>query len=655
MYAGFSLIVIMFIVTVLLMIDGMNNIYAKFETVTQSSLPLVANSNKTSVQLLSADKLFKDYLTSDDHSRMEQIRQEFSQSQALFSDTFKDLQTVSRDYPQAQQNIEALKQVEASYFSEAQLAMDNYRDMFEAESRVVKSSRDFQRMNIELTVGMKEYVSKQSSISVKLMAKSYFSKLEDAQKITADALSSLDTELVQKAVTKNKKAVTHLNYAFNGLSAQSPELKEKFGSAVEKFTRDIGMTGGVLDQYNEFLHARHKLYQNIANLTQQVDQAMEILGQFNELATQELDSSLSEAGAIYSDGLVKATVIGIGVVIIAALIGFNIARSVRMPLTQILSTLENLANGDMTKRIENRYNNEFAQVAGHINTLADNLHNILVKLNGASDNLTGAANTNQATSSSAQEQLSNQREQTANVATAMTEMEHSVVEVAQSAQSTSEKVQLVENASESGRQIMSTNITTINQLEVRLNESVSAVAELQQMSGQIGSILDVIQNIAEQTNLLALNAAIEAARAGEQGRGFAVVADEVRVLAQKTSESTSEIEGMINDLQKSSKGASQVIQSCMQDMELSVSQASQANSSMEEIQALILEISQMSSHISHAAAEQSKTTSDIARNLEDINLIAEKSHQAMSEIASVSTTLTGLAQEQSELVHQFKL
>ncbi|MFA0230565.1 methyl-accepting chemotaxis protein, partial [Vibrio sp. 10N.261.45.A7] len=498
-------------------------------------------------------------------------------------------------------------------------------------------------------------VADQKSISVKVMAKSYFIKLQDAEVITSDALASSDVAFVQKAVNQNKKAVTHLNYAYRGLSTQLPALKNVFDESVQKFTKDVGQKGGVLDKHNNYLQAKQALYVNIANLAVEVDQAMAVLDSFNVTAEEQLNSSLADASGIYDKGLFNAIAIGIVVTVFAAAIGYHIAHSVREPLTRILGTLEGLTEGDMTQRIDIRYDNEFSRVSRHINTLADNLHNILVKLNDASDDLTKTASVNQKTSSETQAQLNSQREQTATVATAMTEMSHSVQEVANSAQSSLTMVQQVESASESGRQIMNTNISTINQLEVRLTESVGAVGELQQMSSQIGSILDVIRGIAEQTNLLALNAAIEAARAGEQGRGFAVVADEVRVLAQKTTQSTSEIETMISNLQSSSKTASNVIESCMSDMDMSVQQASSANSAMEEIQALILEISHMSTHISQAAAEQSETSGDIARNIEDINHIADKSYQAMSSIAEASQNLTILANQQGDLVHQFKL
>ncbi|PMM98346.1 chemotaxis protein [Vibrio lentus] len=655
MYAGFALIIIMFAVTITIMMNSMNQIHSNFESVSETSLPLVALSNQTSVQLLSADKSFKDFLTTQNAERMSAMRTEFAASQNSFSQVLGSLEAASQNNASLTERIVQLRAMEERYFAEADEAMNNYVAMFEAQEQVQKASRDFQRLHSELTVGMKEYVADQKSISVKVMAKSYFIKLQDAEVITSDALASSDVPFVQKAVNQNKKAVTHLNYAYRGLSTQLPALKNVFDESVQKFTKDVGQKGGVLDKHNNYLKAKEALYINIANLAVEIDQAMAVLDSFNVTAEEQLNSSLADASSIYDKGLFNAIAIGIVVTVFAAAIGYHIAHSVREPLTRILGTLEGLTEGDMTQRIDIRYDNEFSRVSRHINTLADNLRNILVKLNDASDDLTKTASVNQKTSSETQVQLNSQREQTATVATAMTEMSHSVQEVANSAQSSLTMVQQVESASESGRQIMNTNISTINKLEARLTESVSAVGELQQMSSQIGSILDVIRGIAEQTNLLALNAAIEAARAGEQGRGFAVVADEVRVLAQKTTQSTSEIETMISNLQSSSKTASNVIESCMSDMDMSVEQASSANSAMEEIQALILEISHMSTHISQAAAEQSETSGDIARNIEDINHIADKSYQAMSSIAEASQNLTILANQQGDLVHQFKL
>ena len=655
MYAGFALIIIMFAVTITIMMNSMNQIHSNFESVSETSLPLVALSNQTSVQLLSADKSFKDFLTTQNTERMSAMRTEFAASKDAFSEVLGRLSVASGNNAALVDRITQLRTMEERYFAEAAEAMNNYLAMFEAQEQVQKASRDFQRLHSELTVGMKEYVADQKSISVKVMAKSYFIKLQDAEVITSDALASSDVAFVQKAVNQNKKAVTHLNYAYRGLSTQLPALKNVFDESVQKFTKDVGQKGGVLDKHNNYLQAKQALYVNIANLAVEIDQAMAVLDSFNVTAEEQLNASLADASSIYDKGLFNAIAIGIVVTVFAAAIGYHIAHSVREPLTRILGTLEGLTEGDMTQRIDIRYDNEFSRVSRHINTLADNLHNILVKLNDASDDLTKTASVNQKTSSETQVQLNSQREQTATVATAMTEMSHSVQEVANSAQSSLGMVQQVESASESGRQIMNTNISTINQLEVRLTESVSAVGELQQMSSKIGSILDVIRGIAEQTNLLALNAAIEAARAGEQGRGFAVVADEVRVLAQKTTQSTSEIETMISNLQSSSKAASNVIESCMNDMDMSVEQASSANSAMEEIQALIMEISHMSTHISQAAAEQSETSGDIARNIEDINHIADASYQAMSSIAEASQNLTILANQQGDLVHQFKL
>ncbi len=655
MYAGFVLIIVMFAITISITINGMRSIHQNFEGVTSSVLPLVSLSNQTSVQLLSADKSFKDFLTTQDSTIMETRRDEFRKAQQSFQSVLEQLAAASRAYPSLNDQIYALRQLETRYFNEAYDAMDNYQAMFSAQETVQQSTRQFQRLHSSLSVGMRELVDQQTSVSIKMMANGYFMRLRSAELITSDALASSDPEFVETSLARNRKAVSQLNDAFRGLAAQLPELNRSFAESMQQFSRDVGHKGGVLDQHNEYLQARNALYENIANLAKDVDNAIVILDTFNQTANQDLNSALNDAGAIYNSGVLRALAIGLMVALIAAAIGYHIAHSVRQPLRSMLTTLESLTKGDMTRRITIHKKNEFARVSSHINSLADNLHDILKQLNTASDNLTNTANTNQSTSLHAQQKLDAQRGQTASVATAMTEMAHSVQEVANNAKQSLQMVQQVEEASQSGRKVMNDNITTINQLEARLTDSVNAVSELHRMSSQIGTILDVIRNIAEQTNLLALNAAIEAARAGEQGRGFAVVADEVRVLAQKTTHSTSEIETMISNLQSSSHTASKVIESCMTDMTQSVDKASSANSTMEEIQALIINISQMSTHISQAAVEQHETTNAIARSIEDITHIADESYQAMSEIAKTSSNLSHLAEQQGQLVHRFTL
>ncbi|MUH95110.1 HAMP domain-containing protein [Aliivibrio fischeri] len=655
MYAGFSLIVILFITTVILMLNGTSNIHKQMQSVSSESMPLVSLSNETSVSLLAADKSFKDFLTTRDPIQMQQAREQFSVAETKFKNTFKKLINTAQQKNTGAQQRSELAKIESAYFNEAKVAMDNYQALLTAEDEKQQAIRNFQRLYTELSVRMKEYINDQESIAVKMMAKSYFVKLEDAELITSDALASNDIALVNKAVNQNKKAVTHLNYAYRGLANQLPELKGTFDDSVKQFSAEVGQKEGILNTHFAYLTANDALYTNISNLAQQIDKAITLLTSFNQLANQDLQNSLQQADTIYQQSLYKGIALGVVVSLLATFIGFNIATSVRTPLQNMLKILESLTSGDMTQRIETKRNTEFSRVSRHINTLADNLQKVLIQLSGASDELTEVAQNNNATAEKAKQQLLNQREQTTSVAAAMTEMEHSVVEVASSSESSLLKVQEVEAASEHGQQVMKNNLETIEQLSSRLDESVQAVSNLQKVSSEIGSILDVINNIAEQTNLLALNAAIEAARAGEQGRGFAVVADEVRILAQRTAKSTSEIEVMIANLQSSSKTTTTVIESCVEDMQQSVTQTNEANNAMVMIQNLIEEISHMSNHISQAANEQSATTTEIARSLEDISHIAENNQEAMNDIANVSQTLNELAHQQSDIVHQFKV
>ncbi|WP_318482898.1 methyl-accepting chemotaxis protein [Photobacterium leiognathi] len=655
MYSGFVVMVALFVLTIVLMLDGTNRIHNQLTTVTTDALPLVSISNKVSVKLLAADKTFKDFLTSQDPAAMKTYEADFHKATKEFASARQELVSIAESNPELTNYINALTALEQRYFAEAQVAMQNYRTQMLAGDERQQSARRFQRLQAELSIGMKEYINEQDNMAVKMMAKNFFVKLKETETITSDALATDDISSIETAIKANKRSVNHLANAFRSLTTLLSGLKDSFGKSINQYTLDIGKKDGVLDQHYEYIEAKTRLYNNIATLTKEVNQAMSILEQFNQQATNQMDQAIQTADSTYNQGITKAVGIGIIVILLAISIGWYLARSVRRPLVSMLKTLESLTDGDMTQRTERSQFIEFNKLSHHINTLAGNLQQILSQLSQASEDLTKVAAENQSTTALAKQRLNDQREQTVSVATAMTEMEHSVTDVSQSAQNTMERVHEVERASATGREVMSKNINIAHQLSTRLDDSVTAVSDLQQMSSNIGSILDVIRNIADQTNLLALNAAIEAARAGDQGRGFAVVADEVRVLAKRTTDSTSEIESMIQNLQSSSGQAMEMMQSCVTEMDNSINQASDANSAMEEIQAIIIEISQMSSQIAQSAEEQRTTTADIARSLEDISHIADTNYTAMEEVAEASSMLDTLATEQNQLVHKFKL
>ncbi|WP_028864414.1 methyl-accepting chemotaxis protein [Psychromonas aquimarina] len=655
MYGGFAVMVLLFVATVLLMLNGTSRIHKQLESVNMDALPVLTFANQTSVKLLIADKIFKDFLTSQDAQRMLDYENKFSLAQQDFSEALLKLAEISAVHSALNDQLSELLALEERYFSESNKAMANYKTQLNAQLLRQKTARRFQKLQTDLRLGMIEYINDKGTDTVKLLAKGYFAKLKSIEIITSDALSSEDIGKISKAMKTNKRSVTRLKFAYQGIITQLPGFKEEFDKSTMQFIQDAGQKGGVLDQHFKYVQARNLLYDNISVLAAEVDQAMTILEAFRAEADQLMSGAIDNANQIYLDGYTQAILMGAGVTVFLLFLAWLLAQNVRKPLVSILKTLEALTAGDMTQRVHGNTFIEFNQLSAHINTLASNLQDILNKLSSTSGNLAEVAAQNQSTMSESQVRLNEQRQQTASVAAAMTEMEHSVKDVAASAQSSMDKVRDVEAAAQTGRAVMSDNISTIHLLSENLDESVKVVSTVQDMSSDIGSILDVIRHIAAQTNLLALNAAIEAARAGEQGRGFAVVADEVRVLAERTTKSTAEIEDMIQNLQQKSGQASTVMQSCVSEMNKSLTQTSDANSAMEEIQANIIEISKMSYHITHAAAEQSSTTNSIARSLEDISRIADSNSLSMEQVAQVSAELDQLAHQQNDLVHRFKV
>jgi len=330
-----------------------------------------------------------------------------------------------------------------------------------------------------------------------------------------------------------------------------------------------------------------------------------------------------------------------------------------------LSVVENVASinrvvdatagGDLTKTVPVQTTDEFSEIAISMNRMVTQVRELVAKVVDSSHQVATASEQNSRTSQQASEGINQQNQEIEMVATAITQMAATVQEVARSASDASALTSKANEAAVNGQNVVGQAIGTINALSDEVAKASEVIQELEQDSENIGSVLDVIRGIAEQTNLLALNAAIEAARAGEQGRGFAVVADEVRTLASRTQTSTEEIQHMIEKLQNGARNAVAAMERGGKQTEASVEQAQQAGAALEEIALSVDQINDMNAQIASAAEEQSSVSEEINRNVINIRGIAQSTVEGAQMTLASSHSMAELSGELNELVRGFRV
>lgn len=348
------------------------------------------------------------------------------------------------------------------------------------------------------------------------------------------------------------------------------------------------------------------------------------------------------------------TLIGIFITVIVLTI---LLSRLTAPLVTLQRAMDDIASGeaDLTRRLTVTGEDEIGKLATSFNTFVGNIHGLIEDFKGSSENLaTMVSNMSKAAAQSSHE-MEDQRSETEMVAAAVSEMSSAAGEIAQNAQ---QAAQAAQDADQEGLVVGETVQSAISSIQTLANEierATQVIGELENEVSSISSVLEVIRGIAEQTNLLALNAAIEAARAGEQGRGFAVVADEVRSLAGKTQDSTEEINSTIERLQKGAHSAVEVMANSQKVSIDTVSKAGSAGESLERIASAVSTISDMNIQIAAASEEQTAVIEDISRNVTNISDATERTAQAAVETANTSETLAEIGQSIKEKVNRFKV
>lgn len=355
--------------------------------------------------------------------------------------------------------------------------------------------------------------------------------------------------------------------------------------------------------------------------------------------------------------VVRFSIIGLVIASLMAVLVAILIRSITKPLRDSMQAMANIASGeaDLTRSLDVSGNDELTTLSRDFNTFTQKLRTVITQLFETSGSLDQSSNALGGLAGQAHKQSQQQSQQMEVVATAINEVTYAVQEVAKNAEHASNEVNDAEKQADLGQRNIDASLQQIDQLSTTINEAVGVIQSLAEETTQIGSVLEVIGSIAEQTNLLALNAAIEAARAGEQGRGFAVVADEVRLLAQRTQTSTAEIHTMIERLQKNSGAAVTVIMNSSRASQATVEQASQAGESLGQIAQALRNLSGLNASIASATLQQSHVVEDINQNVTQAAGLAQESTLAAEQSSAAGKQLGDLAEQLNRLLKQFKV
>ncbi|MBH3461368.1 methyl-accepting chemotaxis protein [Pseudomonas putida] len=387
--------------------------------------------------------------------------------------------------------------------------------------------------------------------------------------------------------------------------------------------------------------ARQEMIEEQAQITKRSDELYKI-----ELGRRDVDTA-------------QARNLQLGVALLALVFGLLgaviITRQITRPLQETLEVVKKIAEGDLTQRLHITRHDELGALQQGIAGMGDTLRALITGIRDGVTQIASAAEELSAVTEQTSAGVNNQKVETDQVATAMHEMTATVQEVARNAEQASQAATQADGEARAGDRVVNEAIGQIERLAAEVQHSTEAMNLLQQESQKIGSVMDVIKSVAQQTNLLALNAAIEAARAGEAGRGFAVVADEVRALAQRTQKSTEEIEELVASLQNGTQRVATAMQGSSGLTDSSVELARKAGTSLASITRTVSGIQAMNQQIAAAAEQQSAVADEIGRSIMNVRDVSEQTAAASEETAASSVELARLGGQLQTMVSHFRV
>ena len=630
------------------------------------AVPTVIGSNTLKASFLNMGRLVFEAYVSDELSTVKEKQAQFEEASQNFTNAYSALASTVKNDPKlsaALQNVNGISQEYLATVNDLYASHNSYlsrrKDVEDRLMDVEDNADDASTYLLDFS-DLREVQSNASLRRASELGGELETRLLTLITVTSDYMKTQTLVRADTLGNEVKFAVDAIREQLDAmLSAANGQDSSGTLEEVESLVNDAidAVTGsdGVVQLHVSRLELRNQTERALGKSEEMAANAVSELEQLLNLTNAKVKTLEEQVTSNVSFGTTLVVVIVLASLIIAFFTGYKTVNAITIPLKKVNDLLNIASSGDLTHNLDDSSQDEFGQLAKNCNKLILSLKELIRGINVRAEQLAAASEQTSTVTTQTTKSIQDQKAQIGLVATATTEMHSTSQMVSQNAEDTLLEIRNADQESNKVRDISLENKATIEVLARDVEDAAQVIHKLHQDSASIGSILDVIRGIADQTNLLALNAAIEAARAGEQGRGFAVVADEVRTLASRTQESTQEINAMIEVLQEGAEKAVSVMDQGKQQTARCVEQTELATQALDIISEAVKRAHDVSSQIEQSAREQNLVSQDISEKLETIVGIAEETTVGAQQTSESSEEVARLAEELQSSIRQFKV